>query len=62
MKITSERIGETILITVETCHHHVTFVLDLAQATTLGTNLLAQACLDDDGLELPDEFRPSESA
>lgn len=57
MKITTERVGDMILVTVEDCRRSVTFVMTLAQATTLGTGLLSQACLGDDGLELPEEFR-----
>jgi hypothetical protein len=60
MIITSERVGDSILITIAACRKEITLVLDLAQATQLGTTLLAQACLDDDGLELPEAFRPAE--
>jgi len=60
MMITSERVGDSILITICACHKEITLVLDLAQATRLGTVLLAQACLDDDGLKLPEAFRPAE--
>jgi hypothetical protein len=60
MKITSERVGDSLLITVQDCRREITFVLDLAQATRLGTVLLAQTCLADDGLELPEAFRPVE--
>jgi hypothetical protein len=60
MMLTSERVGDSILITVAACQKEITLVLDLAQATRLGTVLLAQACHDDDGLELPEGFRPVE--
>lgn len=61
MKLTSERVGETVLITVEDCTCQITLVLNLAQATKLGTTLLAQSCLDDDGLEIPVDLRPADT-
>jgi hypothetical protein len=60
MNITSERVGGTILLTAEDCKRQITIVISLAQATKLGTVLLAQACLDDDGLELPEALRLKE--
>jgi len=60
LSVTSERVGDSILITAAACRKEITLVLDLAQATRLGTVLLAQACNDDDGLELPEAFRDVE--
>jgi hypothetical protein len=58
MTITSERVGDSILITATASRKEITLILDLPQATRLATVLLTQTCYDDDGLELPETFRP----
>lgn len=60
MKTVSERVGGIVLVSVSDCRREVTFPLDLATATKLGTALLALACRDDDGLELPEDLRLKE--
>lgn len=59
MRILSERIGDTLLITIEDAEHKhkVTFPLSLAEAVQLGTALIAQTVIEDDGLELPESLR-----
>ena len=58
MRILSERIGDTLLITIEDAEQHkVTFPLSLAEAVRVGTALIAQTGIEDDGLELPESLR-----
>ena len=57
MRILSERIGDTLLITIEDAEHKVTFPLSLAEAVKLGTALIALTVIEDDGLELPESLR-----
>ncbi len=58
MNITTERVGGSILFTVEDCHHQITFMVDLAEATRLATGVLSQACVGNAGLDLPEDLRP----
>ena len=57
MKITSERVGDTIVIEVCDGQREITLMLDLQVAEKLGTTLIAQACLASDGLDLPADLQ-----
>ena len=57
MRILSERIGDTLLITIEDAEHKFAFALSLAEAVRVGTALIAQTGIEDDGLELPESLR-----
>ena len=50
-------IGDTLLITIEDAEHKVAFPLSLAEAVRVGTALIAQTVIEDDGLELPESLR-----
>lgn len=58
MRITAERIGESVLVSVYDGHQAVKLMLPLHMATELGTILVAQACADSDGLDIPADLRP----
>lgn len=58
VKITSERIGSSVLVTVEDCCREIAFLLPVDSAARFGSALLMQATRTDDGLELPKELRP----
>lgn len=59
MKLESERVGQSIVLTIEDDTHSITVLLGLDVAGRLGNTLLWQSCLANDGLELPEDFRPA---
>lgn len=59
MKITTERVGDSVLLTLENSRYDISTLLPVAMAAELAGNLLLQSSLiTADGLELPESFRP----
>ncbi len=60
MKVTSERVGQTIVLELGDDRREITVILDIDVAAKLGTTLVAQTTMASDGLEIPAELRPTD--
>lgn len=59
MKITTERVGDSVVLTLDDGGREITVLLETDTAATLGANLVMQSALDADVLDLPESFRPT---
>lgn len=61
MMITSERVGDSVVVTVEEGTQEITLILPLDAATRLGTTLLMQTSLLDSEVTVPAEWAEADS-